>query len=362
MEINMLNKIIVMKKITFFLLLISCAMQGQIPAGYYNTCIGNSGNNLKNKLHTITANNHSAVGYTPGVWDAFETTDVKPNGKVWDIYGYNFFGAQPYEYSFNNNDECGAYSAEGDCYNREHTWPQSYFNSAYPMYSDLHHVMASDGTVNGIHGNDPYGKVTGTIIKTSLMGAKSGKSNNYAGYTNNVFEPIDSFKGDIARAYFYMATRYQGEDAGWANWEMASGANLTADAIKVLLAWHRLDPVSKKEIDRNNAIFALQGNRNPFVDSAVFVECIWGGLFCGNVAIKDNVKNNASIAQSMEEIIISTPNDTSPIQYQIISATGQVVIANKTNFRKINIDYLAQGVYCLKVQTQYTTSTFRFLH
>jgi endonuclease I len=350
-----------MKKI-ILLLLISNIVCGQIPTGFYNTCIGNSGNNLKNKLHTITANNHSAVGYTPGVWDAFETTDVKPNGKVWDIYGFNFFGAQPYEYAFNSGDQCGTYSAEGDCFNREHTWPQSFFNSNEPTQSDLHHVMASDGTVNGIHGNDPYGKVTGTIIKTSLMGAKSGKSNNYAGYTGNVFEPIDSFKGDVARAYFYIATRYLGEDGGWANWEMASGADLTADAIKVLLAWHRLDPVSKKEMDRNNAIFNLQGNRNPFVDSAVFVECIWGGLYCGNLAITPLQSLVPSMEYCQNEITITTPNDSNPIRYQIISITGQIVKLQTISGRTIAINDLPNGVYCLQLISKTQTQTFRFLH
>jgi endonuclease I len=349
-----------MKKI-FFLIAFVNVCNAQIPNGFYDVCVGSSGTSLKNKLHNITTNNHVAVGYTPGVWIALETTDVKPNGKVWDIYGYNFFGAQPYEYTFNSGDQCGSYSAEADCYNREHTWPQSFFNSAEPMQSDLHHVMASDGFVNGIHSNDPYGKVTGNVSNTSVMGHKSGKSNNYVGYTNNVFEPIDSLKGDVARAYFYMSTRYYGQDQGWVNWEMANGAELKPDAIKVLLAWHRLDPVSKKEIDRNNEIFNIQGNRNPFIDSAVFVECIWGGLFCGNVGITPLPITPTTITKEGNQILISTPKDTNPIQYQIIALTGQVLQSATTTSRNIQTNHLPQGMYCLQLVSKNKTQVFRFM-
>jgi endonuclease I len=355
---NFLYNIYIMIKI-IFLLLISTNIMAQIPNNYYNTCIGNSGNNLKNKLHNITLATHNAIGYA-AVWGAFETTDVKSNGKVWDIYSYNYFGGQPYEYVF-GIDQCGQYNTEGDCYNREHSWPQSKFISNEPMKSDLHHVMASDGFINGIHSDNPYGNVT-VVNKTTLQGAKSGTSTSYTSYSGDVFEPIDSFKGDVARAYFYMATRYLGEDADWLTWEMASGADLTADAIKVLLAWHRLDPVSKKEIDRNNAIYSLQGNRNPFVDSAIFVECIWGGMFCGNVAITNHTAEAFSITQSNQEIIIDTPNDTSPIQYQIINMMGQIINTNNTSVRAIAIKDLPSGMYCLQINAKSQTKTFRFTH
>ena len=99
-----------------------------------------------------------------------------------------------------------------------------------------------------------------------------------------MFEPIDEFKGDIARAYFYMATRYQDRLANWQGNSSEANAALNGTTTQVfeswllqlLKQWHVQDPVSQKERDRNDAAYQYQGNRNPFVDYPQFVSAIWG--------------------------------------------------------------------------------------
>lgn len=256
-----------------------------VPTGvgtYYST-IGNArGASLKTALYNKISVGTTAVGYTPGVWNAFSTTDIQPNGKIWDIYSTRFDINSPYEYVL-STDQCGTYSVEGDCYNREHSFPQSWFNSSAPMVSELNHVFASDGKVNGVRSNYPYGNVS-SATSTSLYGGKLGTGTNNFGYTGIVFEPIDEYKGDVARAYLFMATRYQNLIGGWSGngnaGDVLAGNSFPAYLswhISLLLSWHNLDPVSDKEIKRNNAVAALQGNRNPFIDSPQYAQRIWGG-------------------------------------------------------------------------------------
>lgn len=256
-----------------------------VPSGastYFST-IGNvRGAALKTALYGKVSVGTTAVGYTPGVWNAYATTDVQPNGKVWDIYSTRFDVNSPYEYTMSTN-QCGTYSVEGDCYNREHSFPQSWFNSNTPMVSELYHIFASDGKVNGMRNNYPYGNVTSATY-TSQYGGKLGTSTNNFGYTGTVFEPIDEYKGDLARGYFFMATRYENLIGSW-NTNGNAGDILAGNSfpaflpwhLSLLLSWHNLDPVSDKEIKRNNAVAALQGNRNPFIDSPQYVQRIWGG-------------------------------------------------------------------------------------
>lgn len=122
------------------------------------------------------------------------------------MYSENPSGADPYVYQHGVK-KCGNYNTEGDCYNREHIVPQSFFGSSSPMVSDIHHIPPTDGKVNGMRSNNPFGVVTSPTF-TSQNGSKLGK-NTTAGYSGVVFEPIDAFKGDIARMVFYFVTRYE---------------------------------------------------------------------------------------------------------------------------------------------------------
>ncbi len=245
----------------------------QIPAGYYDPALGLTGPELKTALSNII-DNHTVLSYAD-LWDAFDDTDKKDNGKVWDMYSDVPGGTPPYEYTF-ITDQCGNYSKEGDCYNREHSFPRSWFSDASPMYTDMFHIVPTDGYVNGRRGNDPFGEV-GTASFTSLNGSKSGTS-SWPGYTGTVFEPIDEYKGDFARGYLYMATRYEDLISAWSS-PMLDGTPYPAFsswALSLLIAWHESDPVSMKEINRNDSIYTWQNNRNPFIDNPQYVDLIWG--------------------------------------------------------------------------------------
>ena len=144
------------------------------------------------------------------------------------------------------------------------------------MYSDLFALYPCDAHVNGNRGVDPYGEVTNPVW-VSLNGGKRGPC-TYPGYTGSVFEPIDAYKGDLARTYFYMATRYYTEDAAWPGSPMTDGADILPWAVPMLLEWHQQDPVSQKEMDRNGTIFGLQMNRNPFIDHPEFAQRVFGDI------------------------------------------------------------------------------------
>lgn len=271
----------------YFLLLSFWGASAQIPSGYYNGTQGLTGYALKTELNGIISQGYIQHSYGD-LWAAFDQTDednyYENDGTVLDIYSENPNGTDAYEYTF-SSDQCGNYGGEGDCYNREHLMPQSWFDENYPMKADIHHIYPTDGYVNGRRGHLPFGEVTNPTY-TSANGSKKGP-NAYpfqGAYSGTVFEPIDEFKGDIARVYFYMATRYENKIGSWQNVNDGSQNTLngTSDQVftdwmlNMLLEWNAADPVSQREINRNNAAYDFQGNRNPFIDHPEFVAEIWG--------------------------------------------------------------------------------------
>ena len=268
-----------MKKSIFFLLLGSLS-NAQAPSGYYNSANNLSGAALKTVLSTIITNGHQDKGYS-GLWTAYKTTDIdktyENDGSIMDIYSEKPIGTDPYKYTVVTN-QCGTYSVEGNCYNREHIIPQSLFNQASPMVSDVHFIRATDGKVNGMRSNYPFGKV-GTASFTSKNGSKLGTSTS-TGFSGTVFEPIDEFKGDVARMVFYFVTRYESRLSSFSTGNMLGTSafpGLQTWQLNQLLAWHAQDPVSQAEVLRNNASYTFQGNRNPFIDNPNYVNLIWGG-------------------------------------------------------------------------------------
>jgi endonuclease I len=254
-------------------------------SGYYASADGLSGYALKTELYNIIKG-HSSQGYS-ALWSFYNNNErdnyFENDGSLLDIYSENPTGSDPYIYS-NSGSQCGNYNSESDCYNREHSFPRSWFGgSLEPMNSDVHHIFASDGYVNSKRGSYPYGEVASASF-TSQNASKLGSATSNLGYGGTVFEPIDEFKGDLARAYFYMATRYENVIAGWENNTSSSDAVLNGNAntvfepwaLDMLKRWHAQDPVSQKEIDRNNAAYSYQGNRNPFIDHPELVSEIWG--------------------------------------------------------------------------------------
>lgn len=343
-----------MKNIVFFasFFLLTIKIQAQIPVGYYDSAQGLQGLPLKLALHNIIKN-HTSVSYA-SLWTHFQTTDAKPNGEVWDIYSDVPNGTPPYTFTF-ISDQCGTYSNEGDCYNREHSWPQSWFNSATIPSSDMFHIYPTDGKVNNQRANYPYGMVA-TAALTTLNGGKLGSSAS-AGYNGTVFEPIDEYKGDLARGYFYMCVRYYLEDTAWssASNQMCNKSEIDAWGLQQLLAWHHQDTVSTKEIARNNAIYLIQNNRNPFIDNPQWADSVW-------LPILTNLKKYTSLENTKllcrydavsHQLSLShpaiTPNQC--CKMDVLDMQGRDVFTAICNYSStLQLPELVSGLYALHLQ------------
>ncbi len=367
------------------------------PAGYYDATNALNCQPLKTTLKNIISANYTTLSYTPGLWNLYYFSDKRRNDAntadiVWDMYSDNPNGAEPYTYTLGTN-QCGSYTVEGQCYNREHSTPQSWFNSAAPMVSDAHHIFATDGRVNAVRSNFPYGYVT-SVSSTSLNGSKLGTGNNF-GYTGTVFEPIDEYKGDFARAALYMAVRYEDEiiSQNWSNQGTGNTVFLsTTDQpiaatrrlqvyddwfLKTMVAWHNADPVSAKEIERNNVIFSQlvtdggtqkkQGNRNPFVDRPDFVNRLWGVQYgcTGLVPIKF-VSFTAAINNGKTQLNWVINEATSVTKYIIekklengnFIAIAEMAHENKSVFN--SQDVLPLGLTQYRIKALFTDGTFSY--
>lgn len=259
-----------MRVITYISLCFLAVAAYAQPAGdYYKRADGTKGAALKTALCGVI-NSHTNVGYD-GLLGLYKTSDVRADGLLWDMYSNttNFVIGGPKE----NH----SYSKEGDGYNREHTVPQSWFNEAQPMKSDAYHVVPTDGYVNNRRSNYPYGEV-GTIKYSSDNNFSKLGTCTTQGYSGTVFEPNDEYKGDFARIYFYMVTCYENQCINWSGdiFTKTKYPGLAQWQLNMLLRWASSDPVSQKEIDRNNAVYAAQHNRNPFVDYPGLEQYIWG--------------------------------------------------------------------------------------
>ena len=268
-------------------------------SSYYATVNNKSNNELRLALFDIIKG-HTQIGYKQlGVIMQYSDTENADGKNVVDIYTnctYTCNGAL----SWISSGDVGAGM------NREHTVPQSWFNENEPMKSDAFHVYPTDSKANNNRSSFLFGEFSGagTSYSTSKCSetGKKGSSEWTAGttsytynnqtyvaattYTGTVYEPADEYKGDLARSYFYMATRYADICANWTGGAFGDDNNGLADyTAELMLKWHRLDPVSEKELIRNEVIYGnelynksdkKQGNRNPFIDFPELVEYIWG--------------------------------------------------------------------------------------
>lgn len=279
-----------------FVALLSWAENVTAPAdipAYYASLNNKSGSNLMATLNTVTNVGFSSLGYD-GLWTAYPYTDVYPAdsvgraGKLWDMYGGCEFPT--------NSKRCGNYNGECDCVNREHSIPKSWWGGGKNnMYSDIFHLVPTDGYVNNRRSNYAFGEVdnatyqyngcklgspkTVTTTRTTIYNATSATCS-----ASPVFEPGAQYKGDFARGYLGMIASYynssysitSGDGSSIFESFKSSHFGLTQYGVVLLLKWHREDPVSQKEIDRNNGIQQTQGNRNPFIDYPYLAEYIWG--------------------------------------------------------------------------------------
>lgn len=336
-----------------------------IPAGYYNTATG-SGYVLKTQLSNIITNNYNDRGYN-GLYTTYLTSDkdfyYENDGTMLDLYTENPTGPEC-EFTYGVGQDDGTLgNAECERYNREHTIPQSYFgNGIQPMYSDAHFVIPSDKYVNAQRGDLPFGKVNGLGTPYS-NGSKKGTNLNSgysAGFTGQVFEPIDEFKGDIARMLLYFATRYESDLVNFYStstslskvmFDGTSDKSFSTTFLNILLTWNIQDPVSQREIDRNNAIYARQSNRNPYIDDNTYVTRVWGlPLLNSNF----DLSNSISIYPNPSNDIVNISSSVTIDEIDIISINGQILHQIKNPIFENNsysITSLPKGFYFLKLST-----------
>ena len=276
-------------------------MAEAVPAGYYDAIDGKSDSILKSTLsqiiypigsetigQTSTRPNYIRVQYDAGnrckygtravnevhehryTWDGFLYTDTQEDGTVWDMYSNYIHYMAP--------DTIGAVSIPD--MEIEHCFPKGWWggkanSNENDAFMDLHHLNPANARANNNKSNNPPGYVQTVSYENDIF--KVGKNSTYGSFS--VFEPCDEYKGDFARAYFYIATAY--EQFVWASvadnyLDNNSYLEFKPWLQQVLLEWHRLDPVSEKEVTRHNKVSDLQHNRNPYIDYPDLVEYIWG--------------------------------------------------------------------------------------
>lgn len=372
-----------MKKYLLLVLSSVSLCYGQIPAGYYNTATG-TGYTLKTNLHNIINNNtNTTTNANYGdLWTLYSNSALRDNyyennASLLDIYSENPSGPDSYEYT-SSSQQCGGStpSNEGSCYNREHIIPQSVFGSDYPMYSDAHFVLPSDNRVNGWRNNYPFGKVVTTTgvpctnasaantvntpcftTNTSRLG-QNQNSGYTSGYSGIVFEPIDEFKGDVARAILYFVTCYQDRIPSY-TYSMFDGTvnqSLNSTFLNIMLKWHNDDPVSAYEIAKNNAVYTHQNNRNPYIDRPEFVCQIWPtqcAALSSESFLADNAVSIYPNPTNSNEVEIFTTE--SIIKLTLVNINGQIIkeidnpIFNQNTYKLNN---LPQGFYFLQISAE----------
>ncbi len=246
-----------------------------VPEGYYDSLEGKKKDALK-KAAKAVVRSHTAVSYGNATWEAFETTDTHMvGGKLawWDMYSPNV-----------------VYVSQGHPgMNVEHSVPNSWWGgSKNDAYKDLFHLNPSDSDANGWKSNYPLGEVvevhvTGKGVRYDNGVTKVGKpASGDCGGAKLVYEPADEYKGDFARTYFYMFTTY--DDIAWMSsssdrnymFDGSAWPSLRPWAYEMLLEWAKNDPVDDKERQRNEAIYKIQHNRNPYIDIPELAEYVWG--------------------------------------------------------------------------------------
>lgn len=308
---------------TVFVLSLMClvhiAVFAEIPAGYYSLAQNKKKDALKTALHELASPQKvlkygGGAGYT---WEGFYKADRNADGSVIDMYSniVRYFNG---------------YNSVADMH-IEHSLPKSWWGGyEWNVYKDLFHLYPSDGSTNMSKSNNPLGVVTGTPTKDNGV-SKIGPA-SYPGYTGNVFEPADEFKGDFARSYFYVSTIYEDLAPYWDSPMMNKNTYpvWTPWAIQLLRQWHQQDPVSIKEQLRQEAVYNIQGNRNPYIDYPDLVNYIWGS---------DTTKVYPFEVETNAYLIAPKPGDK--LDYDVIlqgdSSTKIITIEGKNITTTVNV-------------------------
>jgi len=357
-----------MKKLTLTISLFCVGMLlfAAAPATYYDTAEGKSDNTLRLSLQGII-DGHTVVSYD-NLNMLYIATDSHDDGSIWDMYSTCSWQ--------HNVKKCGNYQTVCDCYNKEHSIPQSWFGSSSPMVSDAFHVYPTDGKVNGQRSNYPFGECSnGTVLTSKALGRLGTSTFSGGSVSGSVFEPDDEYKGDFARTYFYMATRYADKCSSWGGQSFGSVNGLTTYSVALFLKWHRQDPVSDKERVRNDAIFGLnnttgykQNNRNPFIDYPELAEYIWGtqkgqAWYKTSTAIEQTVVPQLLISPNpAKDVVVITAQKNTELTYRIVNLSGQTLSSGSTQSGSaISVSHLVDGMYLLEIYTEGKSQTLKFV-
>ena len=253
--------------------LAACTLAVYGQEEYYRPVEGLKKAELKTALHeliqpeTVLDYGGKGEGYT---WSGFAVTDRMPDGEsVRDRYS-------DIARTFN-----GLEAVPG--MNIEHVFANSWWgHTVNEAYCDLFNLFPSDASANGRKSNNPMGVVDGEASFDNGV-TRVGRSSSYrADSLITVWEPADQWKGDFARTFFYMATCYEDLQDEWQTKEGLLVVQpdryptLRPWVSSLLLEWNEADPVDDIERDRNEAVYGIQGNRNPFVDYPQLAAYIWG--------------------------------------------------------------------------------------
>lgn len=288
----------------------------QIPDGYYDALKDKKGAELKTAVHNIIKN-ANVLDYGSGygsTWWGFYSTD-NDNGYVIDRYS-------------NNRVKFVSRGAVASGMNIEHSFPKSWWGgSKNQAYKDLYNLMPSDSKANSSKSNYGMGIVTEVSYENDCIKVGDGDQ----GF--KVWQPSTEWQGDFSRGYMYMATAYQNftwTGEGLKSLEKGDYPTLKPWAYKLYIKWCKADPVSQTEIDRNEAVYKIQGNRNPFVDFPNLMEYIWGDsidyAFDPATTVKSVKYNGGSGGGSVE------PGETETVVYSANyhSADGSCVTTDIT--------------------------------
>ena len=330
------------------------SVSGAIPDGYYSNLEGKTTADLKTAAF-LDIKTHVALNYDD-LWTYFPQTDYLPSDptEIWDMY----------------SNKIVLFTAHSSI-DKEHCVPNSWWggptvDNEY-AYGDLMNLYPANNSINRSKGDNPLSEVGATTAAGNNGVSKSGTSIT-VGYNGSGFEPADIYKGDFARTYFYMATCYQdytswkSDDTG--QFEITGGVypSFQPWAIPLLLKWSRMDPVSDKEIARNEVVYKLQHNRNPFIDYPQLVEYIWGNMkdsvfsFKARTvptAVSNPVTHKLSISPipAKDRVQLTFDGSGSTYHYSIYSMTGAVVASGNTAEQSLSVSDLPGGVYSCVIET-----------
>ncbi|MBU2507433.1 MAG: endonuclease [Bacteroidetes bacterium] len=265
-------------------------------------------NDLKSAL-TDLVKNHTALGYNTGRDRMFDTIDKRSGDTIECVYTGRKVKA------------ANRTAAQNQNFNTEHTWPQSNFNQAEPMKSDIFHLFPTDVDANSRRSNYPFGKVVSGQT-WSVGGSKLGNDS----YGSQVFEPRDKHKGFAARSVLYFQIRYPNN----------YGNYLKSSQEEVMREWNKSFSVTSIETARNSSIAVYQKNRNPFIDHPEFVDRIYSFIF-STVSPK-----NPEMDLSLSEIYFDSTfvGDTSQVYLHVVNyGKADLSFTSVSNSNKKNFSY-----------------------